>query len=175
MSSEARWQLFFNSLFVSAKYPIFGVDMGNFVVADNDAAQEKGNSAQLLARNSQHVHTRIKRMPRAGSLVVYRNYCLYAAPGRVCQKIKWRRSIRSPRELEITTIWREPGLIGCCGSGWFLSLAFNDVLPVFARLGVALKRAAQAEIALGPYPVIKPAPGIVPRRPSLLPVKLPAR
>ena len=41
-STEARWQVFLDSVVMTARHPIFGVGLGNFTMADNDFAHERG-------------------------------------------------------------------------------------------------------------------------------------
>jgi len=169
MSSEARWEMFLNGLALTARYPIFGVGLGNFTVADNDAAHEKG-----LARGSWHVgHNMYVQVSSECGIPAFLMYITVV--GYTLRRVAFIRKQLAPthprrRELEVMALWLQIGLIGYCVSGFFLNVAFIDTLPLFTGIVVALQRAVRAEIAVGPAPVIQSATAMVLPRRSLSPV-----
>ena len=108
MSSEARWQLFFNSLFVSAKYPIFGVDMGNSSWLTTMPRRKKG-----IRRSSWHVthnmYTHVSSECRVPGALLFIAIIIYT-PRRVeFVRNKVAAIHPQPRELELRQSGGNPG------------------------------------------------------------------
>lgn len=169
-STEARWEVFLNSVVITARHPIFGVGLGNFTVADNDYAQERG-----FARGGWHVgHNMYTQVSSECGIPAFLMYITII--GYTLRRVAFIRKRLAPyhpqqREIEILSLWMLTGLIGYCVSGFFLNVAFIDTLPLFTGIVVALERAVRAEIAVAQPPVVQPAPAVVvPRRRTLSPV-----
>jgi O-antigen ligase len=147
-SRQARWALFIESLRVTMQHPIFGVGMGNFVVADNLNAVEQG-----LRHGAWHVtHNTYTEISSEGGVPPLIAFC-------VIMVWCWRSLTRlehplylkghpDQAQLQSLVFALRLTLVGFMVACFFLSVAYHNKFPVLVGLIAALHLAVQDELRM---------------------------
>jgi O-antigen ligase len=143
-SREARLELLKASLRITAKHPIFGVGLGNFVVAYNDERSDAGLVGHWEATHN--AYTQMSADTGIPSLVLYLGaiFSAFVAIRKIRKETKklpaFHVAYRASSVLMVATV-------AYVVSGLFTSNAHEFYLPALLGLSVAVSRAATRELA----------------------------
>ncbi len=164
-SGEARFHLFQQSLIMTARHPLLGVGAGNFSVVENEMAQASGQ-----ARGAWHeTHNMYTQMSSENGVLAAILYIavIVLAMGSTKRTRKLAKHHPDPFSVERAAFWIRLSLIVFSVSGFFLTVAYSDMLPLLSGLAIALEIAVRNElrIAAPPQPAAAPV-----RAPEFTPV-----
>jgi O-antigen ligase len=158
-SSEARFHLLQESVAITFLHPLLGVGPGNFAVAENDKAKEQG-----LFRGSWHtthnMYTQVSSENGIPAVLLYIAILVLAmrATKRTLDVAKYHPDADSVAKAAFSI---RVALLAFSIAGFFLSVAYSDMLPLLSGLAVALEIAVMNEIrmtaAKAPAPVVAPS------------------
>lgn len=165
-SATARLFLLKESIAITLVNPVFGVGAGNFPVVENDRAKASG-----LTRGSWHVthnmYTQVSSengIPAALLFIAVLGLGVRATK-RTLNVAKFHPDAES---VSKAAFWLRVALLVFSISGFFLSVAYTDMLPLLSGLAVAFELAVLNEIRMSmkaatPQPVAS-APNPLPAR-----------
>lgn len=169
-SSEARLHLLWQSLTMTITHPLLGVGPGNFAVVENEMAKEKG-----FVKGSWHethnMYTQISSENGVVAAVIYIAVLLLALKA-TNRTMKIAKHHPNASDVYNSAFWLRAGLMMFAVSGFFLSVAYSDMLPLFTGLAFALELATREEIdrkQAPSAPAAVKAPMFPPRAPAVLP------
>lgn len=145
-STESRLYLLERSLELTIQNPILGIGLGNFMFAEDLLAQQDGY-AHGAWHQTHNMYTQVSSELGLPGLFMFVGIMV----------LTWRtlsrteRLARSHPEADAigkTAFWLKAIFVAFASAGAFLSVAYQDVLPVLAGLAVTLERATVCEIVL---------------------------
>jgi O-antigen ligase len=154
-SSEARLHLLMQSLKMTVRHPLLGVGPGNFAVAENEVAQAQGRRRGSW-HQTHNMYTQVSSENGIPAALLYIAILVLALQAT-------KRTMRiAPQHRDADTVyksafWIRVALLTFAVSGFFLSVAYCDMLPLLAGLAIALELAVRAEI-----PKVNRVPAMMP-------------
>lgn len=144
-SAEAREQLFYDSLTVTAHHPLLGVGPGNFQSAQNDLAQARGDrSSWHLTHNT---YTQLSSEMGLPGLAIY-IAMLYFVFKTLNSIIRTKTRSTAWNDLRALALSLRTAFILFLPIALFDALAYNADVPILAGLTTALGFMAQKQRAI---------------------------
>jgi O-antigen ligase len=167
-SSEARKQLLVDSLVITARHPFLGVGPGNFDVAQNELAIDRG-AMKGLWHVTHNTYTQLSSEMGLPGLAIFLAmlYFVFKTLNSIL-----RNKTRSPAwdNLRALALSLRTAFIIFLGIAFFASLAYNADVPILAGLTTALGFMAQKQRAIDRAAAAPVTEELVPTDASLEPV-----
>ena len=140
-STNTRKAMLIRSLIVTWKHPLLGVGPGNFEVAENEMAREKGKRKGAWVGT----HNSFTQVSSECGIPAFLFYCGILALSFKKSYALYRRAKQNPRFKEIGThsLALNYSLIAFAVTGLFVHAAYTALLPVLAGLTVSLLRTSE--------------------------------
>ena len=144
-STEARKELLIESLRISAMHPLLGVGPGNFAVAQDQLAQERGEASHWQVTHNSF--TEVSAEMGVPGLAIYLTF-LYQIFKQL--RLILRTKTRSPawNEIRAMAMALQAVMIAFLLIACFSSLEFNTDVPILAGITVGLGFIAQRQRAI---------------------------
>jgi O-antigen ligase len=142
-STESRKQLLLDSLNVTAHHPLLGVGPGNFQVAQNDIATERGD-VKGMWHVTHNTYTELSSEMGIPGLVIYL-VMLYYIFRTLNSIIRNRTPGRAWNELRALALSLRTAFFIFLPIAFFDSLSYNADVPILAGLATALGFIAQKQ------------------------------
>jgi O-antigen ligase len=151
-SADARQELFWRSVRITAQHPLLGVGPGMFAVAENDLAKDLG-ARRGMWHETHNMYTQVSSEVGIPAFLIFA--ALLYTIMKMLTRIYRLRGDPNPVVAEAARLayWIRLAMIAFLVTGIFLSCAYTDLLFVLCGLTVALERAIHApqiEIAAAP-------------------------
>ncbi len=145
-STEARKQLFFDSLNITAHHPFLGVGPGNFEVAQNELAMARGDSRALwhLTHNTYTQLSSEMGLPGLAIYVAMLYFCFKTLNSIIRNKSRGK----AWRDLRALATSLRTAFILFIPIAFFDALGYNADLPILAGITTALGFMAQKQRAI---------------------------
>ncbi len=142
-SATARRHLFERSVALTLHNPVFGVGVNMFMVAENAIAIAEGQP-----RGGWHVahnmYTQLSSETGIPSLICFAG--LLVSAWRTAGSVEKRAAGREDGEwpgIARAAFWLKVSLLSICATGVFLSICYDDMIPIITGLMLGLGRIAQ--------------------------------
>ena len=138
-SAEARWALLKDSLWLTLMHPIFGVGPGDFMIAQNDVASDRGEAGSWHVTHN--TYTQLSSEMGIPGLLIYCAFLFQC--WKVLTAIIRRRGISGELRMMAKTV--RVALVVLLTVAFFDSLAYDINIPILAGLVTALSFIARAQ------------------------------
>lgn len=143
-SADARLHLLVQSVYITMQHPLLGVGPGNFAVAENDVAQSQGRRRGAW-HDTHNMYTQISSENGVPAAILYIAVLLLALRA-TKRTMRIAKQHRDADTVEKAAFWLRVAMLTFGVSGFFLSIAYCDMLPLLSGLAIALELAVKAEI-----------------------------
>jgi O-antigen ligase len=144
-STEARKQLLIDSLIITMRHPLMGVGPGNFMVAQNELAEVRGERAQWAVTHN--AYTQISSEMGVPGLIIF-FVLLYNVFKVLNSVIRTRYPGSNWQDLRQLALTLRTAFIVFLPVAFFGSFAYNSEVPILAGLTTALGFLAQNQRAI---------------------------